>query len=134
MSADNIVVALPFQKMTGEVVWRVMECNFSGLSYEILSNMSTAARGREFIEFEGKNAAQQAAAAARRLVRSLSICEYGSSVAPSDRQPWTMEALRQRAIEDGCGIQQAAMLLEAPDKHLARLPLNLVLKRMKAAA
>ena len=132
MSADNIVMALPFRKMTDKVVWRVMECNFSGLSYEILLNMSTKTHTRNFLEFEGKNAGQQASAAARRLVRELPICEYGSSVYDLSHEPFTMADLREMAVvESGASIEDVSSMLEAPDSHWARLSLNPGLRASK---
>ena len=119
MSADNLVRAFPFKKMTGEVVWRVMEVGLSGLPYETCENMSTKARERRFLEYSGSNARQQASAAARRVERSIGICEYGISVADGDKEPYTMETLRQEATEQGYDV---ASLREATDAGLARLP------------
>jgi hypothetical protein len=119
MSADNLVQALPFRKMTGEVVWRVMEVGLSGLPYETCFNLSTKVRERRFLEYSGANAAKQAAAAATRVMRAIGICEYGTSVAASDQEPYTMESLCAEAVSQGYDVSD---LVEASDAYLAKLP------------
>lgn len=125
MSADNLVQAFPFRKSTGEVVWRVMEATMSGLPYETCLYMSTRARDRRFAEFSGPQAAAQACAAARRMERKLTICEYGLSLAGRDDAPLSMEDLKQRALDEG---YDAYDLEEATDEQLARLPKNWLLQ------
>jgi hypothetical protein len=119
MSADNMIRAFPFRKMTGEVVWRVMEVTLSGLPYEMCLRMSTKVRYREFLEYTGRTAAQQANGAARRFERHVGICEYGISQDDDDAEPYTMASLLQKAVEEGYDVTD---LVEANDAFLARLP------------
>ena len=124
MSADNLVRAFPFRKMTGESVWLVMEVGFSGMPYEICYNLSTKPHRKNFLEYEGPDAAKKAHAAALRWMRSLDICEYGTDIADSNTEPFTMEALRKVCVDEGYSLEQVAELREAPAQHWAKLPQN----------
>lgn len=121
MSADNLVCALPFRKSTGAVVWRVAELTLSGLPLELCLMMSTAARVKRFQEFAGADAAQLAHAAARKLERSLDICEYGLSLTDANHPPHTMEQLQREAVEEGYEPQYVYALREASDEDFARM-------------
>ena len=128
MSADNLVQAFPFRKKSGEVVWRVMEVTLSGLPYETCRLMSTQMYEKLFVEYSGPNAAKQAAAAATRVMRQLTICEYGTSVADASQEPFTMEDLRKQAIEGGYKEDDMNELIEADDKFWVGKPLPWWLK------
>lgn len=119
MSADNLVRALPFKKMTGQVVWRVLEVRLSGLPFELCHAMSTESRLKSFVEFEGPDAAKQARAAARRIARALPVCEYGTDVDDADQTPYTMEDLRAEAVKSGYDAQRVYQLREASDEDFA---------------
>lgn len=75
MSADNLVYALPYKKLTGEIVWRVAQVYLSGLTWDLCYMMSTTSRVKRFQEFAGPEAARQAHAAAYELERRLPVCE-----------------------------------------------------------
>lgn len=119
MSADNLVRALPFKKMTGQVVWRVLEVGLSGLPFELVYAMSTEARLKKFVEFDGPDAAKQARAAARRIARALPVCEYGTDVDDADQTPYTMEDLQAEAVKSGYEAQRVYELREASDEDFA---------------
>ena len=114
MSADNLVYALPFRKMSGEVVWRVAEVFLSGLAWDICHCMSTSARSNAFKEFKGVDAAKQAHKYAHSFARSLPICEYGTSISPESQEPFTMTRLQQDAVEQGYDAEAVYALREAP--------------------
>jgi hypothetical protein len=124
MSADNLVQAFPFRKMTGEVVWFVMEVGLSGLPYETVYNLSTKPYRRNFLEYAGPDAANKAAAAAMRWERTIQICEYGTEIFDADSPPRTMEDLRKEAVEHGYSEEDVAELREAPASQWTRLPVN----------
>lgn len=121
MSADNLVQAIPFRKMTGEVVWRVAELQLSGLPWDLVHMMSTQARLKTFLEFEGLDAAKQAHAAALRVARSLPVCEYGVSCADESTEPYTMAKLQQEAVEQGYNAEAVYSLREATDEDFGRM-------------
>lgn len=124
MSADNLVYALPFQKMTGQVVWRVLEVRLSSLAWELCYAMSTEARYKQFQEFEGPQAAQEAYAAARRLQIKLPVCEYGATLLPAQHEPLTMATLQRDAVEQGFDPNDVYALREASDDELAQKELD----------
>lgn len=119
MSADNLVYALPFKKMTGAVVWRVGEVFLSGLGWDLCHMMSVQSRSKRFQEFSGPDAARQAHAAAVQLARRLPVCEYGVTALDESHEPLTMRQLQQRAIEDGYREDDVWQLREATDDDFA---------------
>lgn len=118
MSADNLVYALPFQKATGESVWRVLEVQLSSLPWDLVYAMSSEGYVRQFQEFRGENAKCAAIAAARKLERELPICEYGLTIEDPE-QPLTMAQLQQAAVESGYPEERVFALREASDEELS---------------
>lgn len=103
MSADNLVSVFPFRKKNNQVVWIVAELTLSGLEWEkvqLVADPQHQKRTRCQV-FDGKNAQQQAAAAGRRLLSELFICEYGLSVAESTESPPKFQDLVQQARDAG---------------------------------
>ena len=121
MSADNLVRALPFRKMSGQVVRRVAEVRLSGLSWELCFIMSTQSRTKQFLEFEGFTAAKQAHAAAWQVARRLPVCEYGVSVDPEGQEPYTMDKLKREAVEQGYDAEDVYAMREATDDDFAHM-------------
>lgn len=119
MSADNLVYALPFKKMTGEVVWRVAQVWMSSLPWDLCYMMSDQSRRKSFQEFSGEEAAQQAYAAAIRMERNLPVCEYGLSLVEATHEPLTMAHLQEQAVEGGYDAQDVYALREASDDDFA---------------
>ena len=119
MSADNLVYALPFQKMTGEVVWRVAEVFLSSLPWDLCHLMSTESRIKQFQEFDGPDAGRQAHAAALRIARKLPVCEYGTTLVDLDHAPFPLAQLQEDAVRAGYKADAVYALREASDEELA---------------
>lgn len=124
MSADNLVYALPFKKMTGQVVWRVLQVHLSSLPWDLCYAMSAECRQKLFQEFEGQHGAQEAYAAARRLEDTLPVCEYGATLLPAHHEPLSMAQLQKDAVTEGYDANRVYALREASDEELAQKELD----------
>lgn len=121
MSADNLMYAMPFKRMDGQVAWRVFEAFLSSLPWDKVIAMSVQSGRRKFLEFSGEDAEAKATATAERVARQLPICEYGACISGPDEGCKTMRDLQDDAIAAGYSEDVVNSLREASDVELDRM-------------
>lgn len=124
MSADNMIYAMQFQRMDGEVVWRVFEAFMSSLPWDKCHAMSVQSRSRKFTEFTGSDAESKAKAMAKRVARQIPVCEYGACVEDAEDGAKTMRQLQDEAIQAGYSAEAVNELREASEDDLAQLEIE----------